>query len=34
MLYLTFLSTIAGNLTLFGSVANLIVTQKSLSRSI
>ena len=31
ILYLAFLTTIAGNLTLFGSVANLIVAQKALS---
>ncbi|CAF1642830.1 unnamed protein product, partial [Didymodactylos carnosus] len=31
ILYLAFVSTLAGNLTLFGSVANLIVAQKSLA---
>jgi Na+/H+ antiporter NhaD/arsenite permease-like protein len=31
ILYLAFLTTIAGNLTLFGSVANLIVAQKALT---
>lgn len=31
VLYLGWLATIAGNLTLFGSVANLIVAQKSLT---
>ncbi len=30
VLYLAFLTTIAGNLSLFGSVANLIVAQKAL----
>jgi Na+/H+ antiporter NhaD/arsenite permease-like protein len=34
ILYLAFLTTIAGNLTLFGSVANLIVAQKALASSI
>jgi len=34
VLYLAFLTTIAGNLTLFGSVANLIVAQKALASSI
>ncbi|CAF0849236.1 unnamed protein product [Rotaria sordida] len=34
VLYLSFLTTIAGNLTLFGSVANLIVTQKALTSSL
>jgi len=34
ILYLAFLTTIAGNLTLFGSVANLIVAQKALTSSI
>lgn len=34
MLYLTFLSTIAGNLILFSSFTNLIVAQNSLSSSI
>ncbi|UJR07668.1 hypothetical protein I4U23_011954 [Adineta vaga] len=34
VLYLAFLTTIAGNLTLFGSVANLIVAQKALTSSI
>lgn len=31
VLYLAWISTIAGNLTLFGSVANLIVAQKAYS---
>jgi Na+/H+ antiporter NhaD/arsenite permease-like protein len=34
VLYLAFLTTIAGNLTLFGSVANLIVAQKAWTSSI
>jgi len=34
ILYLAFLTTIAGNLTLFGSVANLIVAQKAFTSSI
>ncbi len=34
VLYLAFLTTIAGNLTLFGSVANLIVAQKAWASSI
>ncbi|CAF3627036.1 unnamed protein product [Rotaria sp. Silwood1] len=34
VLYLCFLTTIAGNLTLFGSVANLIVAQKVLTSSL
>lgn len=34
ILQLAFLTTIAGNLTLFGSVANLIVAQKALTSSI
>src|ERR1700733_4410220 len=34
ILYLVFLTKIAGNLTLFGSVANLIVAQKALTSSI
>ena len=34
VLYLAFLTTIAGNLTLFGSVANLIVAQKALTSSL
>lgn len=34
LLYLAFLATIAGNLTLFGSVANLIVAQKALNSSL
>ena len=34
ILYLAFVTTIAGNLTLFGSVANLIVAQKALTSSI
>lgn len=34
ILYLAFITTIAGNLTLFGSVANLIVAQKALTTSI
>ena len=34
LLYLAFLTTIAGNLTLFGSVANLIVAQKALQSSL
>ncbi|CAF1413084.1 unnamed protein product [Adineta ricciae] len=34
ILYLAFITTIAGNLTLFGSVANLIVAQKALASPI
>ncbi|CAM2709196.1 unnamed protein product [Rotaria socialis] len=34
VLYLAFLTTVAGNLTLFGSVANLIVAQKALTSSL
>ncbi|CAF4240949.1 unnamed protein product [Adineta steineri] len=34
VLYLAFITTIAGNLTLFGSVANLIVAQKALTSSL
>ena len=34
ILYLAFVKTIAGNLTLFGSVANLIVAQKALASSL
>ncbi|CAF3728781.1 unnamed protein product [Rotaria sp. Silwood1] len=34
VLYLAFITTVAGNLTLFGSVANLIVAQQALSSSL